>query len=87
MSVRLSEDQVTQLTEYLVGTTNTLEGGLLVIGIERNESDLDQETCDLIDEEIFECTLCGWWCCMHDDLADTDNGEQLCLDCYDPDED
>lgn len=43
-------------------------------------NDLTLENFDYIDEQIFNCEECGWWCDTSE-LNDT-YGEQLCDDCY-----
>lgn len=36
--------------------------------------------CREVDDQIFECEACGWWCEISD-LAEVDSDEQYCQDC------
>lgn len=38
----------------------------------------DKDLLDDIDNELFECSVCGWWC-EHSE----DTGEFVCEDCAD----
>jgi hypothetical protein len=42
----------------------------------------DKTFCARLDELVFECAVCGWWCSM-DEANDTDGGEYACTDCSD----
>lgn len=35
-----------------------------------------------LDELVFECAICGWWC-GSDELSDTSGGDMICEDCAD----
>ena len=41
----------------------------------------DTDTLQQIDERIFQCEQCGWWCST-DELHD-DSNEKTCEDCSD----
>ena len=43
-------------------------------------SDIDLQT---LDDQIFNCGVCGWWCEIFE-LSESDTGELICTDCYDP---
>lgn len=38
---------------------------------------------DAIDEEIFECSLCGWWCEHNEASEHAPPDEPFCTDCED----
>lgn len=46
-----------------------------------NEDDLTSEDHEAIDNEIFLCDECGWWCEISEQ-ADTGEDEQKCEDCH-----
>ena len=62
MSARkLTAEQVRDLAAHLRGSCGTLEGALLsLFGIE--EDDLTVPDNEAIDDEIFCCDRCNWWC-------------------------
>jgi hypothetical protein len=61
--MKLSDEQLDQLIEYLRGTANSLSDGLRAIGLEDlDETELHEDTLKRIDDEIFVCEQCGWWC-------------------------
>lgn len=72
--MKISAEQVGQLIEGLCGTTNCLEEQCLRLGF--NEDDLSIEDTNRIDEAIFLCESCGWWC-----PQDENCGEEKCEDC------
>lgn len=42
----------------------------------------DQEFCKLVDQHIFSCHVCGWWCDIDEESSDEfDLDEWTCLDC------
>ena len=71
---------VVKLCEYLQGTCKTLNDGCVSFGYE--EDDLTEDDLNYIDNEIFLCTSCGWWCEVCDSV-DNDEGENVCCDCVD----
>lgn len=64
------------LTEYLQGTCKSLDEGLDNLYPGMTQDDLTPEDFDEIDNEIFLCDNCGWWCEISEQ---DDNG--FCLDC------
>lgn len=46
------------------------------------EDDLTDDDYDAIDNSMFNCTGCGWWCESHQ-ARESSNGEQICDDCKD----
>lgn len=64
----------------LVGTCNSLQECLQSLyGI--NEDELSQENCLYIDENIFCCVDCGWWCYQSEMTNDEDCDEWACNEC------
>lgn len=78
MSDELKTFDIYDVIQELVGTTLPLETVLADHG--RAEEDLTKDELDRIDEEIFLCHACGWWCST--DECNEDEGESLCDDCF-----
>lgn len=47
--------------------------------------DLTIQDCQYIDDHVFYCTMCGWWCDI-DELADDEDGTRHDLICTECDE-
>ena len=72
-----------QIIDDLKGTCLGLEAHLESLG--RVElMDTASFTAQL-DDQIFECAECGWWCEQSEATA-IETGEDLCLDCAPEDE-
>lgn len=69
---------VHELIEAVNGTCNTIDDHLPE-GMEFE--DLTGEDHDVIDNEIFLCNECGWWCEVHE-AHETDDGDDICDDCH-----
>ena len=67
-----------ELIEYLQGSCKTLNEGVSDItdGV-FNEDDLTKNQIEEIDNEIFCCSNCGWWCELSDQSEDGEN----CINC------
>lgn len=79
---KISDDQVQEIIETLQGTCDTLGGAVgEVCGDDYDENDLSQDQLGVIDNEIFECVECSWWCEISE-IAD-DEDENICQDCVD----
>jgi hypothetical protein len=50
--------QVEKLIDSLRGSSQTLH----TLAEDYDVDDTDAEVCAMIDEAIFECEGCGWWC-------------------------
>jgi hypothetical protein len=51
------------------------------------ELETDQAFCDAIDQEVFLCTCCGWWCEQSEAGEDNEGGEPQCDECAPEEED
>lgn len=60
----------------LQGTCSTL----IEKGYEE-ESD-DRVFCGRLDELVFECTECNWWC-EQSEMAENPDDEWICQECFD----
>ena len=48
----------------------------------QEELDKTPGLSDLIDQEMFLCAGCGWWCEPSERADDDDLEEDTCTDCY-----
>jgi hypothetical protein len=86
MGMKLTQHQIEELCDYLRGTTNSFDDGMDAIGLpDVSLDELDREVLDEIDQSVFECSVCGWWCDT-DELAD-DEDDNVCLECHPENED
>ena len=72
--VRLNEDQLNELSDYLLGSTHTLDEGLASIGLTFDQ--LDNSSFDNLYASVFKCDWCGYWCDESENC-----GEQCCYQC------
>ena len=35
-----------------------------------------------LDNQIFNCTCCNWWCGLEEAEINPESGEDICSDCY-----
>lgn len=86
----LTRDQMDEVIYHLQGTCLSIDEGIMqVLGDEGIEcmSDIENEMefCGLIDEQIFMCSKCGWWCeagdWITDEHPDWDPCEETCSSC------
>lgn len=76
----LTQRALSGLVEYLQGSCQTLEEGVnTVLGFELDE--LTQDDLQSIDEVIFICNECGWWCSQDENAGTEDSW--VCTDCND----
>lgn len=71
---------IAELVADLTGTCKTI-AEFLPEGM--TEDDLTPDDHEHIDQEIFECTQCGWWCEVSE--SNDKDGENVCNDCNDED--
>lgn len=71
-----------QLVSDLTGTCKTIDE-FLPEGM--SEEDLTTEDHAHIDNEIFLCPTCGWWCSV-DEARGEEGDESTCEDCHSDEE-
>ena len=76
ITTRPEDFDVQKLIDYLQGTCNSLSDGIETIYPGMDDMDLIQEDYDTMDNQIFHCETCGWWCESHEQQ---ESGE--CEDC------
>ena len=80
MEAKLTSEQLTDLVQTLVGTSDTLDSAIIeLFGEEYSEDSLTHEDREFIDSEIFLCATCGWWYEVAD-KSEIEN-ETVCNDC------
>lgn len=70
-----TERRINEIVEHLQGTCLSLNSALTES--EQN----DNELLLAIEQEIFLCAQCGWWCEVGEAKAG-DGEEDICEDCY-----
>ena len=71
-----------EVIDYLVGTRKSLDEGLNAFG--KDLMDITEEELDEVNEAIFRCDICSWWCTVGE-MAD--GYETMCNECYIAEED
>lgn len=75
------DSQASAVIDYLNGTALSLEQGIIdTLGEEFLHLQDDEDFCTLIDNEIFICSRCDWWCEISEAAGDS-YGEPYCYDC------
>lgn len=85
---KISNEQIEKIIDYLQGSCKTMQDGITGITEDDNlsEEDITDEQMAHIDQEIFLCTDCGWWCEISEETKSVNDSELGCRDCN-PDED
>lgn len=88
--IKLTDEQIQLIAEDLQGTGKLLDQAICDITDEEAEG-LDeienwQALCDRVDQLVFLCEGCGWWCEVGDyaEIQENPNGD-VCSNCG-PDE-
>lgn len=77
---KIDDNQVQTIISTLQGTCDTLDGAVQeVCGDDFSEDDLTLEQLGEIDQQIFLCVDCGWWCEISE-MSDIED-ENVCDDC------
>lgn len=73
-----------EIVEHIRGTCNSIGSALETF----NAGDLEDDTEFLghLDQEIFLCDTCGWWCETSEMAEDEDETGQVCTDCSEQEE-
>jgi hypothetical protein len=71
------------IVDHLNGTCGSIIDALRSHDMDESlENDLD--FCAFIDDQIFQCHVCGWWCEISEECSDDAGLEELtCRDCCD----
>lgn len=74
-----------KIVDCLQGTIGTIQEALDHYYPEMDEDELTTDDHQVLDNEIFECTECGWWCEVSQSTESAD-GENVCDECNPEDE-
>ena len=66
---------IQELIDHLQGTCKSLQEGLNDLYPEMDVSDLTEKDNEEIDNQIFNCDTCNWWCeaCEQDEDGNCEN--------------
>ena len=79
----LTDNQIDELIEYLQGSCKSLQEGVYACFELDDIDDISQNQHFQIDNAIFLCDCCGWWC-EGGDWADPESHEydgDICSSC------
>lgn len=69
---------IQSLIDKLRGTTHSLE----IVAESMGLGELSIAECGEVDQEIFTCNICGWWCDQSEEASEEYGlDEWTCLDC------
>jgi len=75
---------IDEIIEYLQGSCKSLDEAVDTFYPGLDSMDLEDEHYEAIDNALFLCEECGWWCEVGDYAMDQDMeivGENICGDC------
>lgn len=76
---RPADFDVQKIIDYLQGTCNDLDASLRDFYPEMEYEDLTDEDLQQIDNQIFLCDQCGWWCEISEQADEEEEG--YCAEC------
>ena len=81
--MRLTDEQINELIDYLQGTCKSLDQGIYeLFDIDHSDVTNDMAMYNQIDNAIFNCGRCGWWCEVGDWIIQEEFcGEEICSQC------
>ena len=82
---KITQEQLDQLIDNLMYTDTGIFPMAMCLGFDA--ADLTDEQYDYLDNEIFQCERCGYWCPLGDlSLEGSHSSYSICQDCAsDPD--
>lgn len=81
-TVELS-DAAARVADHLRGTCKCMHNALTELDLP-DGIDYDATFCSELDQQVFCCTTCDWWCELSEMAEDQDG---VCTDCADEEED
>jgi len=75
----IDNEQLERLKDYLIGSCNTIQEAMETL-FELDEDDLTDEEIENLDQDIFKCAECGWWCEISEESG-IDESDLICNDC------
>lgn len=71
-------DKIQTLIHRLSGSTDSMSHVCEELGL----SDLDDEVTSAVDQEIFNCSDCNWWCEQSEESSEfIEHDEWICSQC------
>lgn len=84
--MKTAAQKAAEVADYIRGTCKSLENGIEdVLGQDEVHLELNGEFCGQIDDMVFCCVGCGWWC-GNDEMGSESGGGYLCHECDDGEE-
>lgn len=83
--MRPTDFDIQPIVDSLLGTCNTLQSALDDHYPGMDEYDMTSSDHDALDNQIFLCSTCNWWCEIHE-AHETEGGENECDDCHESDD-
>lgn len=78
--MRPSDFNIQQIIEDLQGTCDTLQDAISYRYPDMDEMELTEEDHNQIENQIFLCTECNWWCEISEESEFSEEGERKCTD-------
>jgi hypothetical protein len=75
------------IVDALNGTANDIQEALDDYYPGMLDTDMLSTDHDIIDNQIFKCSCCGWWCEIHEAVENDGGSEDICTDCKDEGDD
>lgn len=83
--MRAENFDIQVIIEGLQGTMDSIQQQLDFYYPEMTEDDLTEDDHSKLDQEIFLCANCGWWCEISEESG-IDESELVCNDCAEENE-
>lgn len=86
---KISNDQFEKIINYLQGSCMNMEEAIhhTTENDDLCEDDITESQMAHLDQEIFLCTDCNWWCEISEEVKSEEDGEMGCRDCNPDEED
>lgn len=78
--MRPEDFDIQKIIDSLQGTINTIQSALDDHYPGMDEEDMTEADHQALDDQIFLCTTCGWWCEISQSTESAD-GEHECDEC------
>lgn len=79
--MKLPNFDIQTVIDFLQGSTETIDSAIEILYPGMDREDLDQKDLETIDDQIFVCETCGWWC----EISERADDEEICEDCAEAD--
>jgi hypothetical protein len=76
----LTQNQINELYNDLVGTCSDIDIVLMELFEVDSITELSPATLEEIDQMMFNCGECGWWCDINES-TECPGGDEVCEEC------